>query len=61
MNCFVFLFVLKFHSDQKVADQNALLVLENVKVKGFKIGDRANGFNRDDTEIILEVCTKYIF
>lgn len=43
-------------SDRKVADQNALLVLENVKVKGFTIGNRANGFDKNDAEVILEVC-----
>lgn len=42
-------------AEKKVADQNALLVLENIKVKGFNIGDRANGFNKTDTEAILEV------
>lgn len=38
-----------------MADQDALLALENIKYKGFKIGDRANGFNKYDAEIILEV------
>lgn len=42
-------------TDTQVADQNALLVLENIKVKGFNIGDRSNGFDKNDTEAILEV------
>lgn len=29
--------------------------MENIKVKKFNIGDRANGFNKNDTEAILEV------
>lgn len=47
--------------DQKSADQNALLVLQNIKVKGFNIGDRANGFNKHDTEAILEVCALFVY
>lgn len=41
--------------DQKIADQNALLVLENIKYKGFKIGNRTNGFGKYDAEVMLEV------
>lgn len=47
-------------TDKKVADQNALLVLENIKVKGFNIGDRTNGFDKNDTETILEVSLLYL-
>lgn len=48
-------FYCKSKLDSKVADQNALLVLENIKFKGFQIGDRTKGFNKRDTELILEV------
>lgn len=48
-------------SDKQVADPNALLVLENIKVQGFNIGDRANGFDKCDTEVILEVRFVMLF
>lgn len=51
----IYLIFAHLQADKSVADKNALLVLENIKVKGFIIGDRANGFDKNDTEVILEV------
>lgn len=45
----------------KIADENAFLILENIKLKGFKIGDRCRGFSKYDAEIILEVSLFYTF
>ncbi|XP_055323920.1 uncharacterized protein LOC129578808 isoform X2 [Sitodiplosis mosellana] len=47
------------NSLDSIADQNALLVLENIKSRGFKIGDRANGFNMRDAEVVLENMAKF--
>ncbi|XP_031618118.1 uncharacterized protein LOC116337579 [Contarinia nasturtii] len=43
----------------KIADKNALLVLENIKYKGYRIGDRTNGFNKYDAEVMLENIAKF--
>lgn len=42
-------------SDAKQADQNALLVLRNIKVLGFENGNRFQGFDKGTTFKILEV------
>lgn len=41
--------------DAKKADQNALLVLRNIKVLGFENGNRFEGFDKGTTFKILEV------
>lgn len=57
-------------SDAKQADQNALLVLRNIKVLGFENGNRFQGFDKGTTFKILEVnsialvlsnCVRWMF
>lgn len=43
----------------KIADESAFLILENIKLKGYTIGDRTKGFEKHDTEVILEVCSTH--
>lgn len=42
-----------------VVDNDAVLVLENLKVKGFGCGLRAKGFNKQDTEFILKHLARF--
>lgn len=42
-------------ADAKRADQNALLVLRNMRPLGFKNGDRFQGFDKNTAFKILEV------
>lgn len=42
----------------KIADMGALLILENLKMKGFEVGDRLTGFDEDTTLLVLKVYTK---
>lgn len=42
-------------TDAKRADQNALLVLRNMRPLGFKNGDRFQGFDKNTAFKILEV------
>lgn len=44
--------------DSKMADGNALLVLENLKLKGYRTGNLLDGYNMRDTLKILEVSDK---
>lgn len=39
-----------------VADSDALLVLENLKVLNYTTGDRVAGFSKPKAMKILEVC-----
>lgn len=42
-------------TDAKRADQNALLVLRNMRPLGFENGDRFQGFHKNTAFKILEV------
>lgn len=42
-----------------VADLDAVLLLENLKMKGFVCGDRTKGFNKTDTEFILRHLARF--
>lgn len=46
--------------DSKIADGHSLLVLENIKVKGYQTGNCAAGFNRYDSLKIIEVRTVFV-
>lgn len=41
--------------EAKVADMGALLILENLKMKGFEVGNRLIGFNVDTSLLVLKV------
>lgn len=41
--------------EAKIADMGALLILENLKMKGFEVGDRLTGFDEDTTLLVLKV------
>lgn len=41
--------------EAKIADMGALLILENLKIKGFEVGDRLTGFDEDTTLLVLKV------
>lgn len=59
---FNFLQVFLLHSDAKLADDNAILVLENLKSRGFTYDSQKDGFDKSETEVILEVNNqKFIF
>lgn len=40
-------------------DNDAVLVLENLKVQGFKCGDRIRGLNQKDTEFVLRHLARF--
>lgn len=41
--------------EAKIADMGALLILENLKMKGFEVGDRLIGFDEDTSLLVLKV------
>uniref|UniRef100_A0A1L8DNF4 Putative juvenile hormone-inducible protein n=1 Tax=Nyssomyia neivai TaxID=330878 RepID=A0A1L8DNF4_9DIPT len=40
-------------------DADAVLLLENIKIKGYSVGDRSKGFDMDHTELILRNIAKF--
>lgn len=42
-----------------VVDKDAVLVLENLKVRGFQCGDRRKGFNKQHTEYALRHLSRF--
>ncbi|GAB0093276.1 uncharacterized protein DMENIID0001_083570 [Sergentomyia squamirostris] len=40
-------------------DSDAVLLLENVKIQGYTVGDRSKGFDREHTELILRNVAKF--
>lgn len=47
--------VVFFHVDSEIADENAFLILENIKHLGFRNGNHGTGLDKQETEIIIEV------
>uniref|UniRef100_A0A1B0D3I1 CHK kinase-like domain-containing protein n=1 Tax=Phlebotomus papatasi TaxID=29031 RepID=A0A1B0D3I1_PHLPP len=45
--------------DTKSVDADAVLLLENVKVKGYIVGERSKGFDIEHTELILKNVAKF--
>lgn len=40
-------------------DENAVLILENLKFKGFQVGERSRGFDAEHTELILRNLARF--
>uniref|UniRef100_A0A1B0GJS4 CHK kinase-like domain-containing protein n=1 Tax=Lutzomyia longipalpis TaxID=7200 RepID=A0A1B0GJS4_LUTLO len=40
-------------------DADAVILLENIKIKGYTVGDRAKGFDLEHTELILRNVAKF--
>ncbi|KAJ8872004.1 hypothetical protein PR048_028344 [Dryococelus australis] len=47
------------NDEDQLADENAVLLMENLKVQGYRSGDRVSGLDKKHTEYVLEHLAKF--
>lgn len=56
LNVFPKCLAARFNVNEKsdIVDQDAVLILENLRIEGYRTGDRMIGFNLEETEFVLK-------
>ncbi|RZC37802.1 EcKinase and/or DUF1679 domain containing protein [Asbolus verrucosus] len=60
LDCFPMFYGARLNlTNKEYADNEAVLLLENLKVLGYEVGDRNSGFDLKTTELILKALAKF--